>query len=62
MNDRKQAVWVDHTMSDWLDVVLQGSILWPIMFLIFANDLPYDSILSSVQSSVIGINNQLNED
>ena len=29
MNNRKQAVWLDHTLSDWLDVnigVPQGSI------------------------------------
>ena len=43
LTDRQQRVVIDGSFSNWLPVtsgVLQGSILGPIMFLVYINDAP----------------------
>ena len=75
LTDRKQSVWIDHTLSNFIDTdvgVPQGSNLGPLFFSVYFNDLLYaldcdtenyadDTTLSSTRVSVRDISSKLND-
>ena len=75
MENRFQAVWIDHMLSDWINInigVPQGSILGPLFFILFANDLPDsvnseldeyadDSTMTESDKNIIKINTNMTE-
>ena len=75
LSDRSQAVWIDHTLSEFLPCpigVPQGSNLGPLFFMLFVNDLPFilscnmdqyadDSSLTATGKTVEDINEKLED-
>jgi len=76
LDNRYQAVWLDHVLSDFLETkigVPQGSNLGPLFFIISFNDLPEvlknymdnyadDTTLTATGSSVVEVENKLTSD